>query len=111
MESKAQEKCSKSVRLRSGAVHGSDSSSSPPMGITLSSKKVEAISKTFESELGITSSMRSESIYNGPECVLKSSLLDPMGPQPLVQEDKEWRKVKRTDGKRTMESFTRLILS
>ncbi len=29
-----------SVRLRSGAVRGSDSSSSTPMGITLSSKKV-----------------------------------------------------------------------
>ncbi len=29
-----------SVRLRSGAVCGSDSSSSTPMGITLSSKKV-----------------------------------------------------------------------
>ncbi|CAM4714290.1 unnamed protein product [Leuciscus chuanchicus] len=40
MESKAQEKYSKSVRLRPGAVRGSDSSSSLPMGITLSSKKV-----------------------------------------------------------------------
>ncbi|ROL48845.1 hypothetical protein DPX16_23198 [Anabarilius grahami] len=40
MESKAQEKCSKSMRLCSGAVRGSDSSSSLPMGITLSSKKV-----------------------------------------------------------------------
>lgn len=49
----------------------------------------EAISKSFESELGITSSTRFESIYDGPECVLKSSLLDPMGPQPLLQEDKE----------------------
>lgn len=48
----------------------------------------EAISKSFESELGITSSMRSESIYDRHECVLKPSLLDPIGSQSLVQEDK-----------------------
>ncbi len=71
----------------------------------------EAISKSFESELGITSSMRSESIYDRHECVLKSSLLDPIGSQSLLEEDKGWRKVERTDEKRTMASFTRSILS